>query len=683
MVANLRELTEAGGIPEFVDANEIAAALGVSSRTVSRRADRESWPHDECPTRGGRKRMYVVDYLPPDVQAAVLAPYRRSAVLAEIDTQSASDLAQVTDTERDVAAERSMLLDELAVFLREHASELGGRTKATKQWAAERGLSPATLYRWRKARKKHGAAGLCRRYSRQGSRADWPEEAKRFFRALWLDENQPSQQWAIKRLRFRALKEGWDLPGERTLRRYLDSIPAPVRILLREGPTAFRTQCLPYLERDYDALEPNQIWTSDHCRLDVFVRDAESGDVFRPWITGWQDLKSRRIPGSMLCRQPSSDTISATFVQGARKFGLPDHSYTDNGRDYSSKRMAGGQERFRQTKFARAKLDEEMQGIYTLLGVTAVFARPAHGQAKAIERFFSTHKMGFEKSLPAGYVGRSPAERPEDAHAAIKAGKVLDFDLVKGLWAEWVDDVYHRTPHTGQGMRGRTPNEVWNAWLAEGGAPRVASSATLALLLQEVREVKLQRQGVRIAGRHFWTAELLEHADLGDKLVVRFDSNDLSQVWVFTQRNEFLCTAPLVERTAYLDKEAPAAGRSREKAVEQLTEALVKEVREDRAGMDVRELVLGVVTHDEGCETADVVQPVRTEIDGAARSIAKRSGATKAERAKEKREQRKARERAEKALMAAAQREEEEPAAPAAFDPWAVMARVAESGGLD
>ena len=58
----------------------ISDALGISRRSVERRAAKESWAFEECPVRGGKQRYYHLTTLPKDIQDAL----QRNAIAAAL-----------------------------------------------------------------------------------------------------------------------------------------------------------------------------------------------------------------------------------------------------------------------------------------------------------------------------------------------------------------------------------------------------------------------------------------------------------------------------------------------------------------------------------------------------------------------------------------------------------------------
>ena len=67
-----------------------------------------------------------------------------------------------------------------------------------------------------------------------------------------------------------------------------------------------------------------------------------------------------------------------------KKYGVPQHLYTDNGKAYKSKVLKG---------------TDELDGIYASLGINVDHARAYNAQAKHIERWFVDFKESFTKQF--------------------------------------------------------------------------------------------------------------------------------------------------------------------------------------------------------------------------------------------------------------------------------------------
>jgi len=77
----------------------------------------------------------------------------------------------------------------------------------------------------------------------------------------------------------------------------------------------------PYIPQRTDRYDPGEAWVGDHCQLDFWVRAGKK--MFRPWLTAWQDWKTRRIVGYTLAESPNSDTILSALRMFAQHNGCP------------------------------------------------------------------------------------------------------------------------------------------------------------------------------------------------------------------------------------------------------------------------------------------------------------------------------------------------------------------------
>src|SRR5207249_4534073 len=125
----------------------------------------------------------------------------------------------------------------------------------------------------------------------------------------------------------------WAIPTYRSASRYLANLPRSVVVKGRLGKEAHNNLCGPFHERDYTGLHSNQIWCGDHHPCDCIV--THQGKLVRPWLTAWQDMRSRKIVGAVIyAHDPNSTTVLAAFRVGALAHGVPDRVYIDNGKDY-------------------------------------------------------------------------------------------------------------------------------------------------------------------------------------------------------------------------------------------------------------------------------------------------------------------------------------------------------------
>jgi len=219
----------------------------------------------------------------------------------------------------------------------------GTRTDALEQCAAEHGTTTRTLKRWIKQYKEHGPVGLVD--MRGGNRfgdGTISAEAAQVFRDMFLTPHRRSVRLCLRNLRYINEKEqkGWTLPSLRVMQYYvIKYIPEPVRIYHRESRAAYNAQCAPYNQIDPDSIEPGQVWVGDHYQFNCWVRHRNRW--IRPWLTAWQDMRSRMLVGWQVCALPNQTTILVATRRAIKKHGPPDMVKIDNGKDYDSVMWSG------------------------------------------------------------------------------------------------------------------------------------------------------------------------------------------------------------------------------------------------------------------------------------------------------------------------------------------------------
>ncbi len=399
------------------------------------------------------------------------------------------------------------------------------------------------MFRWQRAYRYQGLAGLVDgRWEGAGSSGggsggrgeDDPFLVQ--IKGLWLDLKRKPLKVCHEIACYTADQHGWPKCSYEAARRYVKRIPEPVVLKLRFGKDDAADT---YVERDYNSIASNDIWCGDHHQFDVVVLD-ESGEPCRPWLTGWEDLRSRLFPGwEIRTAAPCTDPILSAFHAGAKAYGVPRNVYVDNGKDYDSWALHG------RTKQEKTRIHvehdgERLKGAFALLGVGKLQAHPYNARAKPIERAFRTVCDRFSRLWPS-YCGNKPENRPEGLAALIKAGKLPGIAEFRQKFAQWLESDYHLAAHHGQGMDGRSPAQVWQEHL---GAMRTAPEGALdALCLKPTRPVKVGRIGVVYEGMSYG-ADCGELFPLvGKEVALRVDDQDRSKVQVWSVEGKFICIA--------------------------------------------------------------------------------------------------------------------------------------------
>jgi transposase InsO family protein len=319
------------------------------------------------------------------------------------------------------------------------------------------GISPHTLYAWRKRFEELGPAGLDekRRGAPKGSRV--PEATKRAI--LMLKEGHA--EWGCERIHDMLMRsEG-----------FAASAGAVARVLREAGyeseerPTE-RHEDKP---REFERAKPNQLWQSD---LFTFLLKREGR---RLYLVGFLDDHSRYMVGVGLYASSSGALVREVFEGAIANYGAPEEVLTDQGPQYHTWRGT--------SEFAR---------LCARRGIRQVVARARHPQTLGkIERFWGT--------LWRECVERAVFQGLEDARKRI------------GLFID-----YYNFQRTHQGLAGLVPADRYFS-----AAPQVLETLKKRVEANalDVARHGTPRQSVYLTGR-VGEAGITLHGE-GGKLVVQ------------------------------------------------------------------------------------------------------------------------------------------------------------------
>jgi len=338
-----------------------------------------------------------------------------------------------------------------------------------------------------------------------------------------------------------------------------NNIPKPVLVRWRDGAKAFEDLCMPYISRDYTSFKSNQICVTDHHIFDQFVV-GPGNKLMRPWGTYFEDMRSRLIVASYVrCKEPNADVVLACFARGVNAYGIPSEIVLDNGKDYKSLDIFNTEEKNKANSLAKQ------------LDIITHYALPYNAKAKPIERFFRTFEEQFGK-LWQSYCGNNPNNRPRRLKN-LNRDQYPTFEEWKEIHDMYIDQHYNMAPHTGNGMDGRSLYEVYHENLVE---KRVAPREVLRLfMMRTTKALNVQRNGVRLFGKNFWSPELVEHQ--GKQVCARYDPDSIGTLNIYSASDDiFLCEAYNNELKGSSSEDYRELNR-RKKAVKKL----VEEYKED------------------------------------------------------------------------------------------------------
>ena len=319
------------------------------------------------------------------------------------------------------------------------------------------GISPHTLYAWRRRFEELGPAGLDakRRGAPTGSRV--PEATKR---AILMMKGQ-HEEWGCERIHDMLMRsEG-----------FAASAGAVARVLREAGyeseerPTE-RHEDRP---REFERAKPNQLWQSD---LFTFLLKREGR---RLYLVGFLDDHSRYMVGVGLYASSSGALVREVFEGAIANYGAPEEVLTDQGPQYHTWRGT--------SEFAR---------LCARRGIRQVVARARHPQTLGkIERFWGT--------LWRECVERAVFQGLEDARKRI------------GLFID-----YYNFQRTHQGLDGLVPADRYFS-----AAPQVLETLKKRVEANalDVARHGTPRQSVYLTGR-VGEAGITLHGE-GGKLVVQ------------------------------------------------------------------------------------------------------------------------------------------------------------------
>jgi len=515
----------------WLTTEQTAELMQVKPRMIRRKCQcRELEWEQRKPPKGGRPTYFVnLASLPTDAQKKFTSELSK-AVLSE-------KLPDMPDWKRNIAFERFEVLKAWATYAKDMKCSEAACVQDFINEKLDGKHSKGTLYRWKKCYKEGGIAGLAPDWNNGRERFEptvISPEAKKWVEDLWLHQNLLTMKIAYKKLREKAAVEGWVIPAYTTIRRLLNAIPEPVKLLRREGQKAYRDKALPSILRDPSDLMPLQIVESDHHQIDIAVIWPD-GRVGFAWLTAWMDVRTRKILSWCIVSKPSSDSINISLQELIIKYGKPEMVHLDNGKDYRCKLFTGkGRKKWVEDDI-KVTYDAALEGIYNDLGIKTSWAKPYNAKGKIIERAFKTFRTEFSVFW-RGYRGKDVTEKPENLKDEWRTKNLVNLDTLKKGVQCFINDYNAVRPHSGKGMEDRTPDAVFFELKKSKKAVRVEE---LALLCSRVNEKTVEKNGIHFMG-DWYINEKIMFEYLSRKVRFRYNDDDISRIFVFDLNGRFL-----------------------------------------------------------------------------------------------------------------------------------------------
>jgi len=455
---------------------------------------------------------------------------------------------------------RADLKLDFCTYIKQFGAYLRGREfqKALDQWNKEnpdKTMKYSTAWNAYKLYNQGYVGALLTKYRYNRGRTTVPDDDFCYWKTLFLTQSRTSVNdcWVLVVGRKRNLNPEFnikDFPTAECFKRRLDNeMSKAQQDFHRLGPQKWAGKWANYVERNYTKLIAGQLWVSDHVQLDIIVKH-NNGKTVRPWATVWSDAKTRRILSCYIhVEPPNSDHIFLSFYHAVLKYGKPASILIDNGKDYRCRDFGGGRKTIHKVQIE----EYQAKSMLNLIGVIVYFALPYNPQSKPIERIFKQLHKFIEKFL-LGYCGSNIVDRPEKLKDEIKKGEILEFEELKRIYNELIEEVYNNTPSQSKALKGKSPNQ---AWAEEFTTKQYINKEELRLFcMRSSNDVTIGKNGVKDSklNVHYWGDWM--SAEKGRKAYLRRDIENPIEAWIYdANTHEFIGNAEMVEKVDFLAKD--------------------------------------------------------------------------------------------------------------------------------
>lgn len=368
------------------------------------------------------------------------------------------------------------------------------------------------------------------------------------FLQIYLDQRKPKIALCYREMSAIVTEEYPEIadviPSVSSFRRKINTLPYAVTEYARGGKKAFHDHCTPYANRDKSRIYANDVWVMDNYTFDVIIKEEIcSKTTKRMYLTTVLDVKSGVLVGWNITNSPDSQSTVDALRFAMLRFGIPKYLYFDNGREFTTLDIAGDK---RNRKTAKDKQGNLPVTIIEKLGIEIIFALPTNAQAKVVERIHRIIKEQFCTSQE-GYCGGNIIERPESLKIKVKNGSIETEMQLREAFEDYADNVFNVAEYGGDELKYKeiTALEVWKTSANETSIRYADKSVLNILTLRNNGFQTVQRDGVYIeyhGGKIWYYDEKTTWKYLKQKVCVRYDGNNPSEVRLYDTEDRYLCT---------------------------------------------------------------------------------------------------------------------------------------------
>lgn len=532
---------------QWFTAHEIADALGVAHSTINRRAQKEGWEQQKRLGRGGGSEFNIA-CLPPSDQKALEAKVARDLLAASqhrplVKHTPALPDQTLTERQRQAADARATVIQAIEAMNAQGITKEAAMTTLLSQAAlgnlAEqnpvldkalrlakdrrgRSNSPYPSVRSLKRWLSPSTQSLAPKTKKPLSVPDWAND----FLPHWQLPEKPSVEHA-----YRNFVANWARndapPSIHAVRRLLKKLGTVSRERGRMGPREIKN-IMPFVRRAFDQLLPADIYSADGHTFDTEVSHPLHGRPFKPEITTFIDIATRRAVGYSVDLAESSLAVLDALIDSCQK-AIPAILYVDNGSGYCN-----------------ALLKDQSTGVLARLGTNVTHSLPYNSQARGvIERVHQTLWVDGAKALP-GYLGKDMDREAALMHHRLSRKAIKENGKTHLIaWDTFVAfcdsrmAFYNNKPHASlpkitdaQGRRrNMTPNECWQTHAQQGWEAQTLTQEQAAHVFRPQVTRTVRRGEVRLMNNIYFSHDLTEFHD--EEVAVAFDIHDPQWVWVY------------------------------------------------------------------------------------------------------------------------------------------------------
>lgn len=564
-------------------ASEIAEAglpdMPTTTRAVQIMAKREGWSAQQGKVRRRSGRggglEYHVSLFPIRARTALMqapavaeVPRPREVVWAEYEA--------LRDSAKAKASERLAVLREI--------DDLEGigltRTEAVRAAAAKIKVSEKTLWNWLAlvegvAREDRLAHLAPRPGGAKGRRVAVDDRFLDLVKASYFTQSgaplTAAHEWAVEV----AQAEGIPVAPIHQVRRTLEaSVPKHVQIYLRKGPHAL-ARYFPHQTRDKTYLRVLECVQADYHKFDVFVRFPDREKPGRIQMIAISDVYSGKFLAYRLSETANGHTVQLTFAELVRRYGIPEHVLLDNGHEFANMIMTGQVDH----RFRFTIKDDDVLGLFPLLGIKVHFATPGWGQAKPIERAFLDlcDRVAKHPEFVGAYTGPNTKAKPENYQS-----KAIPLEQFRAVLDREIAAHNARRGRRSEVANKRSFDEVFNEGYAQGPI-RKATEEQQRLWLLRAEGVKADRKNgeIKLYETRYWAPWMYEVA--GELVTVRFDPDDLhAGILVYAMDGTFLGEAEVLKKGKFLGVQDAKDHKRKQRAFERATKEAARLQKEMR-----------------------------------------------------------------------------------------------------